>query len=61
MIAGGAFSIGMLVLGPFAEHTSTAMAIMVAGAFSIVGAALYLPAIRQERPSNQQVTEPARA
>lgn len=61
MIAGGAFSIGMLVLGPFAEHTSTAMAIMVAGAFSIVGAALYLPAIRQERSSNQPVTEPARA
>ena len=59
MIAGGAFSIGMLVLGPFAEHTSTATAIVVAGAFSIIGAALYLPAIRQERATPQPVAEPA--
>jgi MFS family permease len=49
MIAGGAYSIGLLVLGPLAEHTSTATGIIVAGGFSILGAALYLPAIRQER------------
>ncbi|GAB3068453.1 hypothetical protein GCM10027080_06460 [Pedococcus soli] len=61
MIAGGAFSLGMLVLGPFAESTSTAMAIIVAGAFSILGAALYLPAIRQERHQDRSVTEPAPA
>ncbi|KQU70921.1 MFS transporter [Phycicoccus sp. Root101] len=61
MIAGGAFSLGMLVLGPFAESTSTAMAIIVAGAFSIIGAALYLPAIRQERHQDRSVTEPAPA
>jgi predicted MFS family arabinose efflux permease len=49
MVAGGSASLGLLVLGPLAEHTSTATAIVVAGAFSIVGAALYLPARRQER------------
>ena len=49
MIGGGAYSLGLLALGPLAEHTSTATAILVAGAFSIIGAAFYLPAIRQER------------
>ncbi len=49
MVAGGAFSLGLLVLAPLAEHTSTATAILAAGAFSILGAALYLPALRQER------------
>ena len=34
------------------EHTSTAVGIVVAGAFSIIGAALYLPAIRQEREAS---------
>ena len=49
MIGGGSFSVGMLLLGPLAEHTSTATGIIVAGSFSILGAVLYLPAIRQER------------
>jgi MFS family permease len=49
MVGGGAHSLGLLVLGPLAEHTSTATAIIAAGAFSIIGAALYLPAIRHER------------
>ncbi len=49
MVGGVSFSIGLLALGPLAEHTGTAVGIVVAGAFSIVGAALYLPAIRQER------------
>ncbi|MEO7421868.1 MAG: MFS transporter [Ornithinibacter sp.] len=48
MAAGGAYSLGLLVLGPLAEAISTATAIIAAGAFSILGAALYLPAIRQE-------------
>lgn len=48
MIAGGAYSLGLLALGPMAESTSTATAIVVAGAFSILGAALYLPARNQE-------------
>jgi MFS family permease len=50
MVAGASYSLGLLALGPFAERTSTALAIIVAGAFSIIGAALYLPAIRKERP-----------
>ena len=62
MVAGGAYSIGLLVLGPLAEHTSTATGIIVAGGFSILGAALYLPAIRQERASGVvRVEEPATA
>jgi hypothetical protein len=49
MVAGGAYSLGLLVLGPLAEHTSTALAIVVCGAFSILGAVFYLPALRHER------------
>jgi len=49
MVANASYSLGLLALGPLAQHTSTALAIIVAGAFSIIGAALYLPAIRQER------------
>jgi MFS family permease len=49
MVAGGAYSIGLLLLAPLAEATSTATGIVVAGAFSIIGAALYVPALRQER------------
>ncbi|WP_309617419.1 MFS transporter [Salinibacterium sp.] len=49
MIAGGTRSLGLLVLGPLAETTSTTAAILAAGALSIIGAALYLPARGQER------------
>jgi hypothetical protein len=49
MVAGGAYSLGLLALGPLAQYTSTALAIVVAGAFSIIGAVLYLPARRQEQ------------
>ena len=49
MVAGGCYSLGLLALGPLAEHAGTPTAIIVAGTFSILGAALYLPAIRQER------------
>jgi MFS family permease len=51
MVAGGSFSLGLLALGPLAEHSGTAVAIVAAGAFSILGAVLYLPAIRAERAS----------
>ncbi|PVU84273.1 MFS transporter [Cellulomonas sp. WB94] len=51
MVAGGAYTVGLLLLGPLAEHTSTALAIIVAGAFSILGAVFYLPAIREARPA----------
>jgi len=60
MVAGASYSLGLLALGPLAQHTSTALAIIVAGAFSIIGAALYLPAIRQERSTAMApVPEPA--
>lgn len=49
MIAGGGYSLALLALGPFAESTSTATAILVCGAVSIVGAVLYVPALRAER------------
>ena len=49
MVAGASYSLGLLALGVFAEWSSTALAMIVAGAFSILGAAFYLPAIRQER------------
>lgn len=49
MVSGACYSLGLLVLGPFAEHTSVATAMVVAGAFSLIGAVLYLPAIRAER------------
>lgn len=52
MVAGGAYSLGLLVLGPLAESTSTATAMVVAGAFSVIGAALYLPAIRDEKAAD---------
>lgn len=53
MVSGGAYSLGLLVLGPLAERTSTATAIVAAGAFSILGAVLYLPAIGKERTAEQ--------
>ncbi len=49
MVAGASYSLGLLALGVLAERTSTALAMVVAGGFSILGAALYLPAIRAER------------
>jgi len=57
MVAGAAYTVGLLILGPLAEHTNTALAMVVAGAFSIIGAALYLPGIRQERAAEK--TTPA--
>lgn len=56
MVAGGCYSVGLLVLGPLAEQASTATAIVVAGAFSILGALLYLPARRQERSTCAAMT-----
>ncbi|MBS1906356.1 MAG: hypothetical protein JST33_07250 [Actinobacteria bacterium] len=49
MVSGGAYSIGLLPPTVFAGATSAANATVVAGAFSILGAACYLPALRQER------------
>lgn len=49
MVAGGAYSLGLLVLTAFAGATSAALATVAAGAFSILGALCYLPALRRER------------
>jgi len=46
MVSGACYSLGLLALGPLAEATSTATAIVVAGAFSVLGAVFYLPARR---------------
>ena len=61
MVTGGCYSLGLLALGPLAEHAGTTTAIITAGAFSILGAALYLPAIRQERAGSPAVAEPTPA
>lgn len=49
MVAGGAYSVGLLVLTPLAAATSTSTALVVAGAVSILGVLFYLPARRRER------------
>ncbi len=49
MVAGGTYSLGLLALGPIAQGTSTAAAIILAGGFSIIGAWFYLPARYEER------------
>jgi hypothetical protein len=59
MMAGGAYCLGLLALGPLAEYTSTALAIVAAGAFSILGAPLYLPARRQERLYSRKTNDPS--
>ncbi|MUG03920.1 MFS transporter, partial [Bacillus tequilensis] len=41
MIAGGAYSLGLVVLMPLAEAISTPAAIVAAGAFSMLGAVGY--------------------
>jgi len=58
MMAGGSFSLGLLALGPLADATSTSTGIVVAGALSVLAAALYWPALRQERtaPSTEADT-----
>ena len=60
MVAGGTASVGALLLTSLAQHTSTALAIVVAGAFSILGALLYLPALRAER-TRAEVSDPRAA
>jgi hypothetical protein len=49
MVAGGAYSLGLLALGPLAEAASPAVAFVAAGTFSLLGAFFYLPARRSER------------
>jgi MFS family permease len=49
MVASGAFALGAPLLGILAGASSTQVAMVAAGAFSILGAACYLPALRSER------------
>ncbi|WP_307220390.1 MFS transporter [Microbacterium sp. SORGH_AS_0888] len=49
MVAGGTYSIGLLVLTPLAAAASPGAALVTAGAFSVLGSVLYVPALRQER------------
>lgn len=58
MIAGGAYSIGLLLLTALADSSSTGLATVVAGAFSLLGALCYIPALRQER-QQKSATAPA--
>lgn len=53
MVASGTFSLALLVLLPLAEATSTGVAFVVAGAFSLLGVFCYLPALRQERAAGE--------
>ncbi|MEO7753629.1 MAG: MFS transporter [Terracoccus sp.] len=49
MVASIAFGVAAPLLGVLAQHTSTHVAMVTAGAFSILGALCYLPARRAER------------
>jgi hypothetical protein len=52
------FSLTAALAGQLAAHTSTQVAMVVVGAFSIIGAFGYLPALRAER-ARRQSPEPA--
>jgi len=49
MVAGGTYSVGILLLTAFAQSTSITTAIVVGGTFSLLGSLCYLPALRRER------------
>jgi MFS family permease len=56
MVAFGSFSLMGPLLGWLAGASSNQVAMVTAGAFSMIGAAYYLPALRAER---ERVAEPA--
>jgi MFS family permease len=59
MMMFAAYSLAAPLLGLLAERTSNQVAMVVAGAISLVGAALYLPALRHEREARRRgATEP---
>jgi hypothetical protein len=49
MVAFAAFSLAAPLLGALATGAGTQVAMVTAGAFSVLGAALYVPALRAER------------
>ncbi|HYH33895.1 MAG TPA: MFS transporter [Nocardioides sp.] len=58
MVAMGVFAVVAPALGLLAEAASTQVAMISAGAFSVLGAALYLPALRDEQQRAEPVGEP---
>jgi MFS family permease len=56
MVAFAAFTVAAPLLGAIATGIGTQVAMVGAGAFSILGAALYLPALRAERARQPEVT-----
>lgn len=59
MVFFATFSLLGTPLGLLAEATSTQVSMVTAGAFSLLGAFLYLPALRVERERTQASSEPA--
>jgi MFS family permease len=57
MVAFAAFSVGAPLVGLLADGTSTQVAMVTAGAWSVLGAYLYLPALRAERSRAQESAE----
>jgi MFS family permease len=57
MVAFAAFSVAAPLLGVLADVVSTQAAMVSAGAFSVLGAVLYLPALRAERSRAQESAE----
>jgi predicted MFS family arabinose efflux permease len=59
MVASVAFGLAAPLLGLLAEHTSTQVAMVGAGAFSIAGAWFYRHALRAERRGRDGLPSPA--
>jgi Na+/melibiose symporter-like transporter len=57
MVAFAAFAVVTPLLGVLADASSTQTAMVTAGAFSVLGAVLYLPALHAERERDQAVPE----
>lgn len=49
LVAGATYSVGLLILTALADSTSLSTAIVAAGAFSMLGALCYLPALRHAK------------
>jgi hypothetical protein len=58
MVAFAAFSVAGPLLGMIATGVSTQVAMVSAGAFSVLGAVLYLPALRAERARDRVAVTP---
>jgi predicted MFS family arabinose efflux permease len=57
MVAFAAFALVAPLLGVLADAASTQTAMVTAGAFSVLGAVLYLPAMHAEKARGQAVPE----